>query len=58
MYQCFPNFQEDIGVVAFGNFTRIADLDLIRIQRPRYGQKAHYNGHKKHRTADLPCVHS
>ena len=46
------------GTIAFDNAPYIADVTSIRVQRPRYGQRAYYNGHKKYHTVDFHCVHS
>ena len=46
------------GEILFDNIPYIADVTSIRIQRPKYGQRAYYNGHKKYHTVDFHCVHS
>ena len=48
----------EAGVAAFGNTPYIADVTSIKIQRPKYGQRAYFNGHKKCHTVDFHCVHS
>ena len=45
------------GQIIFPHVPYIADVTSIRINRPKYGQRTWYNGHKKYHTADFQCVH-
>ena len=46
------------GDTIWHNVPYICDVTTIRIQRPTYAQREHYNGHKKYHTVDFHCTHS